>query len=147
MATFVKSAPLCLAVAAGLAVAAPAGADDPTGGDRLVGTWKVVSAKYGGMEVKFPEGTTTVKHVTPTRFMWATYDKDGRVTQAVGGSYTLRGEDYTETPEYGLGAVFERVKGKTLAFKCRVEGNKWHHTGQAGGGQTLEEVWERVEKK
>ena len=33
------------------------------------------------------------------------------------------------------------------AFKCKVEGNKWYHTGQTGSGQTLEEVWERVEKK
>ena len=147
MATFMKSSPLCLAVIAGLAVAAPAGADDPKGGHKLVGTWKVASAKYGGKEVRWPEGTTTVKHVTPAQFMWAAYDKDGKVLQAVGGSYTLKGEDYAETPEYGMGPVFERVKGKTLAFKCKVEGNKWYHTGQTGGGQTLEEVWERVEKK
>ena len=79
--------------------------------------------------------------------MWAAYDKDGKVTQAVAGPYTLKGEDYAEIPEYGVGAVFEKVKGKTLTFKCKVEGNKWHHTGQAPTGATVEEVWERVEKK
>jgi hypothetical protein len=46
-----------------------------------------------------------------------------------------------------VGAVLEKIKGKTIAFKCKIEGNKWYHTGQTGGGQTLEEVWERVEKK
>ena len=142
----------CLAVIIALAVTAAAvTADDPKGdvkGEQtLVGTWKVVSAKYGGKEVKWPEGTTTVKHVTPTQFMWATYDKDGKVIQAVGGPYALKGEDYTETPEYGVGAVFEKIKGKTLPFKCNVEGNKWYHTGQSPTRTTVEEVWERVEKK
>jgi hypothetical protein len=142
----------CLAVILALAAtAATVRAEDPKGdakgAQKLVGTWKVVSAKYGGKEVKWPEGTTTVKHVTPTQFMWATYGKDGKVIQAVGGSYTLKGEDYAETPEYGVGAVFEQIKGKTLAFKCKVEGDKWYHTGQSPTGTTVEEVWERVGKK
>jgi hypothetical protein len=46
-----------------------------------------------------------------------------------------------------VGTVFERIKGKTLAFKCRVEGNKWYHTGRSPNGTTVEEVWERIEKK
>jgi hypothetical protein len=139
----------CLAVI--IAVATTFGADDPKGdarGDqKLVGTWKVLSAKYGGTEVKWPPGTTTVKHVTPTQFMWATYDKDSKIIQAAGGPYTLRGEDYMETLEYGLGAVFEQIKGKTLSFKCKVEGNKWYHNGRSSDGTTVEEVWERIEKK
>jgi hypothetical protein len=152
MMKFFKPSSQCLAAIIVLAATAVAvGADDPKGDEKgeqkLVGTWKVVSAKYGGKEVKWPEGITTVKHVTPTQFMWATYDKDGKVIQAVGGPYTLKGEDYAETPEYGVGAVFEKIKGKPIAFKCKVEGNKWYHTGQTGGGQPLEEVWERVEKK
>jgi hypothetical protein len=152
MAKFLKPSSHCLAVILALAATAAAvGADDPKGDakgeQKLVGTWKVVSAKYGGKEVKWPEGTTTVKHVTPTQFMWAAYDKDGKVTQAVGGRYTLKGEDYAETPEYGVGAVFKQIKGKTLPFKCKVEGNKWYHTGQSPTGTTVEEVWERIEKK
>jgi hypothetical protein len=151
MVKFLKPSSQRLAVIIALAAAAAVGADDPKGDakgeQKLVGTWKVLSAKYGGKEVKWPEGATTVKHVTPTQFMWATYDKAGKVIQALGGPYTLKGEDYAETAEYGVGAVFEQIKGKTLAFKCKVEGNKWYHTGQTGDGQTLEEVWERVEKK
>jgi hypothetical protein len=90
MVKFVKLSSQCLALIIALAVTAAAVRAGPAKGDekgdqKLVGTWKVVSAKYGGKEVKWPEGTTTVKHVTPTQLMWAAYDKDGKLTQAVGG--------------------------------------------------------------
>ena len=142
----------CLAVIFALAVtAATTWPDEPKGDaksdNKLVGTWKVVSGKYGGEESKSPEGVTTVKHVTPTQFMWATYDKDGKVTRAAGGYYTLKGEVYEETPEYGIGSDFDLIKGKAHTFKWKVEGNKWYHNGKLSGGLTIEEVWERVEKK
>jgi hypothetical protein len=120
-------------------------ADEP--GNKLIGTWKLVSAKYDGQDFKFAEGSTTVKHVTPTQFMWASYDVDGKVSRAAGGSYTLKGEAYEETPEYGLSADFEGIKGKVQSFKWRVDGNKWFHDGKLSGGVTIEEVWERVERK
>jgi hypothetical protein len=116
-------------------------------GNKLVGTWKLVSAKYGGQEFKFPEGHTMLKHVTPSQFMWVTYDKDGNVTRTAGGGYTLKGDDYEETPEYGIGGDFERIKGKAHTFTWKVEGNKWYHNGKLSDDLTIEEVWERVEKK
>src|SRR5262249_688212 len=115
--------------------------------NKLVGTWKLVSAKYDGKEFKFAEGDTMLKHVTPTQFMWATYDKDGKVTRAAGGSYTLKGDSYEETPEYGIGADFDLIKGKAQTFKWKVEGNKWYHDGKLSNGLTIEEVGERKEKK
>src|SRR4029450_9835124 len=106
MATMWKLAPWFLATIIALVVPVTAWADEPQGASRdqnkLIGTWKQVSAKYGGQEYKFPEGTTTLKHVTPTQFMWTSYDSDGKMTRAAGGSYTLKGEAYVETPEYGL---------------------------------------------
>ena len=142
----------CLAVIVALAASAAAGrADEPKAGakadNKLVGTWKLVSAKYGGNEFKFPEGTTTIKHVTPTQFMWASYDSDGKVTRTAGGGYTLTGDTYEETPEYGISADFDVIKGKAQTFKWKVDGNKWHHDGKLSNGLTIEEVWERVEKK
>lgn len=136
----------------GLALAATrAGGDESKGKaepqNKLVGTWKLVSAKYGGQEFKFPEGTTHIKHVTPTQFMWATYDENGRVMRAAGGRYTLADDVYEETPEYGISQDFDLIKGKVQSFKCRVEGNKWHHDGKLSNDLTIEEVWERVEKK
>ena len=115
--------------------------------NKLVGTWKLVSAKYDGQEVHLPEGTTVHKHVTPNHFMWAAYDKEGKVTQALGGSCILKGDQYEETPEYGLGDVLEQLKGKAQSFKWKLEGNKWHHDGKLSSGLTIEEIWERVNKK
>ncbi len=141
-----------LAVLLALVAKAPAAQSAQPKGDakpenKLVGTWKLVSAKYGGEEFKFEEGVTMLKHITPSQFMWATYDKDGKVTRAAGGDYTLRAEVYEETPTYGLGSDFDEIKGKTHTFKWKVEGNKWYHNGKLSGGLTIDEVWERVEKK
>lgn len=36
---------------------------------------------------------------------------------------------------------FATVKGKTHAFTCKVEGNKWYHIGKLATGLTIEEVW------
>src|SRR5262249_13090969 len=115
--------------------------------NKLVGTWKLVSAKYGGEEFKPEEGVTTLKHVTTSQFMWASYGKDGNVTRAAGGDYTLKGEVYEETPNYGLSSDFDVIKGKPQTFKWKVEGNKWYHVGKLSNGLTIDEVWERVEKK
>jgi hypothetical protein len=115
--------------------------------DKIIGTWKLISAKYGGEDVKFTEGSTTLKHVTPAHFTWLTYEQDGKMVRCAGGGYTLKGEEYVETPEYGMSQDFETIKGKAQTFKCSIEGNKWHHDGKLSNGLTIEEVWERVERK
>jgi hypothetical protein len=139
-----------LVVVAALAAAAAARGDDPKGeskaDNKLVGSWKLMSAKYDGKESALPRGYTQLKHVTPTQFMWAAYGEDGKVTAALGGTYTLKGDEYVETPEYGM-AGFEQVKGKPQVFKWKVEGNKGYLTGKLSTGRAVEEVWERVEKK
>src|SRR5215831_18707925 len=88
--------------------APPARSEEPKGDakseNKLVGTWKLVSAKYDGEEMKFGE-VTTVKHVTPSQFMWASYESDGKVTRAAGGDYTLKGEVYEETRSTGSAAT------------------------------------------
>ena len=113
----------------------------------LVGTWKLVSGKYGGNAAAFPEGVMMVKHVTPTQTMWARYDKDGKISNAAGGSYKIDGDKYSETPEYGIGPDFDEIKGKTHTFTWKVEGTKWYSNGALASGLTIEEVWERVEGK
>jgi hypothetical protein len=144
---------ICLSLAlaaalltAGLAAEAPQKSKAKSG-NRLVGTWKLVSAKYDGRDFTFPEGTTMLKHVTPTQFMWVTYDTEGKVSRAAGGPYTLKGQHYDETPEYGIGADFALIKGKVQSFTWKVEGNRWHHDGKLSNGLVIEEVWERLEKK
>ncbi len=115
--------------------------------NKLLGTWRLVSAKYGGRISTLPQQGTTVKHVTATQFMWATYDNDGKLTRAAGGTYTLKGDTYAESPVYGFSSDFSAVGGKTHTFKWKVEGNKWHHSGALSNGLTIEEVWERDEAK
>jgi hypothetical protein len=115
--------------------------------NKLIGTWKLTSAKYGGTEVKLPEGITRLKHVTTTHFMWANYDQEGKVSMALGGPYSKDGDKYEEMPEYGVGGVLEQLKGKPQTFEWKVEGNKWYHNGKLSCGTTIEEVWERVENK
>jgi hypothetical protein len=137
----------CALAAAFALASARSPADEPKPENKLVGTWKRVSAKYDGTEANLPAGYTALKHVTPTQFMWAVYDGDGKVEAALGGSYTLKGDDYVETPEYGVGDILGQLKGKPQAFTWKVDGNKWHHMGKLSSGLTIEEVWERVEKK
>jgi hypothetical protein len=141
-----------LAVITALTVPATTGrTEEPKAGskeeNKLIGTWKLVSAKWGGQERKL-EGLTVLKHVTPAQFIWVRYDKDGNIKHAMGGGFTLKGEDYEETTEYGTSSGdFTAMKGKVHTFKLKVDGNKLHQTGKLSGGLTIEEVWERVEKK
>ena len=115
--------------------------------NKLIGTWKQVKAKFGGKEAKIPEGTTQLKHITPTHYMFVDFDKDGKIFDARGGPYTLKGEKFEATPEYGVSENFNILKGKLQSFECKVEGNKWYHKGTLSNGLTIEEVWERVEPK
>lgn len=136
---------IVLALSAACVAAADAKAE--AADNKLVGTWTLISAKYGGQEFKPEQGMTTIKHITPTQFMWASYGKDGKVTRAAGGNYTLKGDAYEETPEYGISGDFDIIKGNIQAFTCKIEGNKWYHNGKLSNGLTIEEIWERVEKK
>jgi hypothetical protein len=139
---------LSLAVAA-VAVAAAGAADEPNGAggaaNKLVGTWKLTSAKWGGEAVSLEKDAPTLKHITPTHYTWLTYRKTGEVFRAAGGTYTLRGGEFVQQCEYGVGQDFAVVRGKNT-YKCRVEGDKWFHTGRLPNGLTIEEVWERVRK-
>lgn len=121
--------------------------DDPKTENKLLGTWKLTSAKYGGREFRFPEGATMIKHVTPSQFMWVTYDENGKVTRAAGGSYAIKGDTYEETPKYGISNDFDLIKGKAQTFKWKVEGDTWHHDGELSNGLSIEEVWERAKAK
>jgi len=110
----------------------------------IVGTWKAVSGNYGGRAFSFPEDPITLKHVTPSQFTVVTFDKDGRVTRVIGGTYTLKGNAYEELPSYGIGGDFDALKGKPQTFTLRVEQNRWHQAGTISSGLAIEEVWERV---
>ena len=112
----------------------------------VVGTWRILSAKENGKPVPLPAGTTILKHVTPTDFVFVYYDERGQITAAGGGPYTLKGTRYEETLQYGLGAGVMPLLGKTQVFTLRIEGMHWYHNGKESDGTVVEEVWERVRR-
>jgi len=113
--------------------------------NELLGTWKLVEAKYGSTAYKVPEGTTELKHVTAVHWVLTVFDKDGKVGVVMGGPYAMNGDKYEETPEYGITEIFTNIKGKPQTFTWKVEGNKWFHNGTISSGLTIEEVWQRVD--
>jgi hypothetical protein len=123
---------------------APATASSSTG-QELFGTWKLISAKYGGRSQNLAAMGTTLKRVTPTQFLWLSYGNDKRVNRAAGGTCTITADTYAETADYGISEDFGILKGKTHKFNWKVEGNQWHHTGQLANGLAIEEIWERVD--
>lgn len=110
----------------------------------LVGTWRLVSAKSAGHTIDFPPGTTILKHVTPGHFVWLHYDRQGKITQAGGGSYFVSGNRYDETPEYGLGDGILPLIGKRQSFTVRIAEGRWYHGGKETNGDVIEEIWERL---
>ncbi len=114
---------------------------------RVIGTWKLASAKYGDQEVKPENLGTTLKHVTPTSFVWLSYNDETKVvSRTAGGTYTLKGDQYEETPQYGFGGDFDTIRDKPQSFSLKIEGDKWHHSGMLSNGLKIEEVWERSKR-
>jgi hypothetical protein len=114
--------------------------------NKLIGTWKVLSIKNGGVDSPLPQGAVMLKHVTPTHFIWVQYDSTGRVTRTVGGPYKVKGDSYIEIPQYGFSSDFAKLQGNPQKFTWRIEENKWYHQGTLSYGLPIEEVWVRVDK-
>lgn len=133
---------LTLAACLTLGVAASRRAPAPS----VVGTWKLVSAKANGKAVDIPAGTTVLKLLTPTDFVFVYYNEQGLITVAGGGRYTLEGNHYAETVEYGVGEGMAPYIGKTEGFTLRIDGDRWYHSGTEHDGSVVEEVWERARR-
>ena len=112
--------------------------------ETVAGSWRLISAEANGKSIDFPAGTTILKHVTPTDFMFVHYDQQGQITAAGGGRYRVSGTRYEETVDYGLGEAMRPLIGKTHVFTARIEKGSWHHAGTESDGTTIGEVWERV---
>ena|SRR5437868_4537453 len=126
------------------AVASPiAGQDGAT--KTLVGTWRLVSAKYGGQKSTLPNDATTLKYFTPTHYVWMSYTKNGKVARMAGGPYSFNGKTLEDTPQFGVGDAFDLVRAKHQTFECKVEGKTLYQSGKLSSGLSLEEVWELVE--
>lgn len=135
---------LALIATVGTGVAATRRRSPAASPDPVVGTWRLVSAKANGKPVDVPAGTTVLKHVTPSDFIFVYYNQQGLITVAGGGRYTLSGNHYAESVEYGVGEGIAPYIGKTEAFTLRIDGQRWYHSGTETDGTVVEEIWERA---
>ncbi len=116
--------------------------------EKLVGSWKILSATIDGKPSELHKTSITLKHITPVHMIWLGYQpEDRKVFRSAGGSWTIRDGKYVETMRYGLSERFkEESFGKAYAFDCRFEGDRWIQSGKFPNGVFLEEVWQRVQE-
>jgi hypothetical protein len=112
---------------------------------KLVGTWRLVSGKYNGQAADSGK-LVVLKHVTDSQFTWLRYDKETKkISQVAGGTYSVKGQKYSEKPSYGVGEDFEQIRGNEYIFTWKIEGNKWYLNGELPNVKLkIEEVWEKL---
>jgi hypothetical protein len=113
----------------------------------LIGTWKLVSGKINGQDLDFTNKGTALKHITPTHMTVMSIGPDNEEVKGVScGKWSLQGDQYSETPEFGRGGSFLAVKGLKNTFTCKIVGDRWYSSGKLKiheSSLNLEEVWER----
>lgn len=111
----------------------------------LLGTWQLSSFKYGARpDSTLPAGRRRVKLFTETHFTWVEFDTASKKVESVaGGTWTLKGDTYTESTEWVDPSMVAYVGSKNT-FTVRVEGDKFNQSGLLSNGLKIEEVWQRV---
>ncbi|HUF62145.1 MAG TPA: hypothetical protein VMN36_08735 [Verrucomicrobiales bacterium] len=133
-------------VVLGFVVASIAQQPAEKGSGTHLGTWKLVSTKYGDASEfsDYPKERQRLKMITATHFCWVDYEtRTKKVSSSAGGPYSLREGVYTETIEFA-GEGMDAYLGKEQAFTIRIEGDKLFQSGQLSDGLKIEEVWQRL---
>lgn len=111
-----------------------------------VGTWKLVSTKYGDAkeQTPYPASSSRLKIINPTHFIWIEVESGSKnVVASAGGKYTLSGNNYTESIDFSS-ADMKDYRDKPQKFTIRVEKGKLYQSGELSDGLHIEEIWERV---
>jgi hypothetical protein len=115
-------------------------------GSSIIGTWQLDSYKYGNSASSFTIITAQrphIKLITENRFLWVTYDAETKkILESAGGTYTLDGENYNESIDYGLS--MDTYLGSISKFKIKVEDGMFYLSGVLSDGYKIEEVWQKV---
>jgi hypothetical protein len=91
-----------------------------------------------------PKAARTVKHVTRTHWTWVAYDRENRmVLAAAGGTWSLKSEKYNEACEFTTDN-FPQARGKTSAYKFKVNDGHWSITGGPDVEHEFSETWTRL---
>ncbi len=100
-----------------------------------------------GTDMDFTNQGTALKHITPTHTTWIHIRPDNDEVYGLAcGKWSLQGDQFSVTPEFGMGGSFLAVKGQKNTFTCKIVGDRWYSTGKLKTQEsslTLEEVWER----
>jgi hypothetical protein len=108
----------------------------------LVGSWRLVSSDGQAVEAKSAD-RAPVKILNDTHFAFGFMTAQGTVYGG-GGRYELSGDTFTEIATYHS---YPDLIGRRLAFRCELEGDRWHHSGSFTVGAnsfSVDEVWERI---
>lgn len=104
----------------------------------MLGTWQLVSFADGRVssanvgELKFiGDGYFSVSRLNP---------RNGKLDYHMGGTYTLHGDEYVETVEYGTTGPI----GETFTYRLSVEGDQFT---QMGSGNPWSLVFKRAKAK
>jgi hypothetical protein len=105
----------------------------------LIGTWVLVGEP--GKAGEAPAAGGRLKFFTGRH--WAITQADPKTGLTIfhhGGTYTLKGDQYRETVEYGNESSTNLI-GRTFKFTIKVEGDTFT---QIGVGNPWTEVWKRA---
>jgi hypothetical protein len=104
----------------------------------LQGTWECVSF------VDAPKEIMHIKHITPTRYTWVTYDRLANAILATsGGTWSFKDGHYVEACEFASD-THQHLRGKTFTFTINVARDKWDLKGVPGIDFEVDEVWSRL---
>lgn len=112
----------------------------------LLGTWELVSYKYGDQKdfADYPKDRRRIKMITETHSIWFEFPMSTKEIQAgAGGSYSLSGNTYTESKDFAIGGMMGYL-GKKHVYTVRVEDDKFYQSGALSDGLKIEEVWHRI---
>lgn len=136
-----RNSGIFLAVAFCLLTAGSAGSSK----NDLIGTWEFVSGEYthgdgSTSEESAAGGMRALKVISETHFCLIALWKNGTMNNALGGTYEVEADTYTESIEY---AAHKNTLGLKGAFKYKLENGLLQIEGTVGKAK-LKEVWHRM---
>jgi hypothetical protein len=111
----------------------------------LAGVWHITAQMREGKVVPIHRTGTrkTLKILSATRFQWAAIDPGTKEFFGTGGgTYQFANGKYTEHIDF-FSKDSNRI-GATLNFDGKLENGEWHHSGLSSKGETIYEIWSRV---
>lgn len=112
----------------------------------LTGAWHITSQMREGKIVPIHRTGTrkTLKILSGTRFQWVAIDPGTKEFFGTGGGvYEFVDGKYREEIEF-FSRDGNRV-GASLLFEGKLENDEWHHSGLSSKGDSIYEIWSRVD--